>query len=196
MNQKGEVTFTFILLMVVINSVLLLFGLRLHFNWLNLENRSKVFLCAKEYKEESSLFINKVEKLNWVIKNTDQAQKVAMFIPYLWPYVGKAEKVKTASKFLQSKYLADYLITITKLKKKKCPIPLGEYTSPYILGANLGFQRDQHDQAKLRKKTWNAIIKLSNHQVQLQYKIVKKGLWKTVEISSSEKMARAYLALF
>jgi len=190
MNQKGEATLTLILLMVVINSVLLLYGLRLHHNWQKIEARSKIFLCTKEIKEETVLFVENIEKLNWLIRNTDKAEKVAYFIPFVWAYIGKAKKIKLVAKSLQLKSLTQYLITLKNIKKKNCPIPLKDFISPYKLGMNLGFQRDQFEQTLLRKNKWTSNLKLSDYQILLQYEINRQALWPKLQVLSLEKKGK------
>lgn len=153
-NQRGEAILFCVLVLVALSGLLTLCGLKLQYKFGLMQKRTNLFLCVKEAKGELNNYMKAMGRLNWVLKNVTKAQKVAIFFPPLWPYVGNAEKLKQAAKSLQGARLAVYGVKIAKLKSSGCPMDPRMVLNPFILGADFGFQRKLGGAAILRSKKW------------------------------------------
>jgi hypothetical protein len=153
-NQKGEALLFCVLVLVALSGLLTLCGLKLQHSFNLMEKRTNLFLCVKEAKGELTNYMKAMGRLNWMLKNVTKAQKVAIFFPPLWPYVGNAEKLKRAAKGLQTTSLALYSSKLAKLKLKGCPLDPQMVLNPYKLGGDFGFQRSLGGGAILRSKKW------------------------------------------
>jgi hypothetical protein len=153
-NQKGEALLFCVLVLVALSGLLTLCGLKLQHSFNLMEKRTNLFLCVKEAKGELTIYMKAMGRLNWMLKNVTKAQKVAIFYPPLWPYLGNAEKLKRVAKGLQATSLALYSSKLAKLKLKGCPLDPQMILNPYKLGSDFGFQRSLAGEAILRSKQW------------------------------------------
>ena len=153
-NEKGEALLFCVLVLVALSGLLTLCGLKLQHSFNLMEKRTNLFLCVKETKGEFHIYMKAMGRLNWMLKNVTKAQKVAIFFPPLWPYVGNAEKLKRAAKGLQAMTLAAYTTKISQIKLKGCPLDPHMVLNPYQLGTDSGFQRSLGGEAILRSKKW------------------------------------------
>lgn len=153
-NQKGDAILFCVLILVALSGLLTLTGLRLELSLRQMEKRTELFLCVKEAKGELGVFLKTMGRLNWVLKNISRSQMVAVFIPYLWPYVGQAEELKKFVKISQEALLVSYQIKLADLMRRHCPLDPRTFPTPYELGADYGFSRTPEGAAKLKVKTW------------------------------------------
>jgi hypothetical protein len=153
-DERGEAILFCVLVLVALSGLLTLCGLKLQHSFRLMEKRTNLFLCVKEAKGELNNYMKSMGRLNWLLKNVTKAQKIALFFPPLWPYVGNAEKLKRAAKSLQATSLAVYGTKLTKLKIIGCPLDPQMVLNPYRLGSDFGFQRKLGGEAILRSKKW------------------------------------------
>lgn len=153
-NERGEATLFCVLILVALSGLLTLCSLELQHAFTKLQKRTNLFLCVKETKGELNLYVTRMGRLNWIIKNTSRAQIIALLFPPLWPHIGNAQKLKKIAKTLQVMSTAPYFTKLAKLKRRGCPIDPQMLLTPYILGSDFGFKRTLEGAAKQRKSKW------------------------------------------
>lgn len=187
-NQKGEAILFCILLLVALSGLLTLCGLKMQKSFQLMQKRTHLFLCVKETKGEVHQYLKNMGRLNWVLKNISKAQLVAVFIPYLWPFVGNAEKLKKAVKVYQAALLIPYGIKMKQLASR-CPIDPRLYLNPFTLGSSYGFSRSADGAAKLRSKKWTYYFLLKPYVLNLNIDASKlEALHPKIEYQAQEKL--------
>ncbi len=157
MNQKGEAVLFCVLILVVLSGLLTLCGLELQSSFRLLEKRTKLFLCAKEAKEELHQYLKISGQTNWGLKNTSKAQIIAAFIPGLQGVAIEAEKLKKILKGMQNVALSKYLFKISALKSKGCPIDPQSFMTPFLF-EGMKYRRGLQEEIILRKHQWTYIF--------------------------------------
>lgn len=152
-NQRGDITLMSCLLIFVTMSLVLLCSLELKKNFRLMEQRTKLFLCAKETKGEFHEYMKFMGRTNWGIKNIEKAAIVMMFIPGAQGAALSAKKLKKLLKHSQNIKLVSYLKTLHDIKKKGCDLDPRLYLTPFHLNGFL-YSRDHNGAAKLRKNQW------------------------------------------
>jgi len=149
MNQRGEMLSLSTLLILVMSSFLILCSLELRKEHLELKNRSRLFLCTKEFKGELTSFMSQMGRTNWAIKNLDQLSKASLLIPGFQGVAMKSAKARKLIILYQNTLLISYLKKLGALKGKSCPIAHEIFKTPYQITFT-GFIRDKLGGALLR----------------------------------------------
>lgn len=169
MNQRGEMTLSAALILLVMATLVLLCALELRRSFSHLEKRTKLFLCLKETKGEFVEFMKFMGRTNWGIKNTNRAKLIMLFIPGLQGASMEAEKLKKTLQYIQEGRFLLYLKTISRLKAKGCPLDPRLALTPFESGARL-FNRDAEGAVKLKEKEWNYYFYTKPYFVELSFK--------------------------
>jgi hypothetical protein len=149
MNERGDITLFTCLIIFAFVSILLLSALELKRSFHHLQQRTKLFLCIKESKEEIHDFMTFIGRTNWGIKNINKASMIMMFIPGLQGASMNAQKMKKILQNLQTTKITMYLNSIKRLKQKKCQMDPRIYLTPVKVG-----QRTAEGALILRSKEW------------------------------------------
>lgn len=153
MNERGEMSLIFVVLIAGMTSVLILCALRLQKSFRHLEKRTELFLCVKEAEGELVRYMKFMGRTNWAIKNVDKAKLIMMFIPGLQGGALEAEKAKKTLILLQNGRLIPYLKKVSELKSRACPLDPGILITPFMLSGAV-YQRSADGTARLRKEKW------------------------------------------
>jgi hypothetical protein len=189
MNQKGEATLLSVMILFAMSSLIVLSSLELRRSFRLLQNRTQLFLCAKETKGEIKNHLRFMGRTNWVIKNTAKAALIAVFIPGLQGAALEAEKVKKILIAAQNLELISYLKKMADLKGKGCPLDPRLLITPFELGT-LGFARDENDGAILRDQHWSYLFFFKPFTLKMEFSEADlEGLRPKVHIETSEKGA-------
>lgn len=154
MNERGEITLFCSLLIFACMGLVLLCGLELTKSFKDLEKRTELFLCAKETKGEFHSYMTFMGRTNWGIQNVNRAGLILLFIPGAQGLAMDTQKLKIYLKRIQTLKLATYLKTLSKIRKKGCPLDTRIFLTPFKLSTS-GYQRDAEGAAILRSKKWN-----------------------------------------
>lgn len=130
-----------------------------------LKERGKLMICLKEVKGESHLFIERIEKLNWGIRNADRAKYLMALFPPLIPVAANAQKAKEVMSQMQNLLLLKYLMKLGQLKIR-CRIHQETFSTPYQITAQ-GFRRNFEGVTQWRKK-WKIKINSKQEQILVQ----------------------------
>lgn len=187
MNQRGEVTLLSILSMILIFSVLTLSALKLRHSYELLQRRSKLFLCAKETKEEMNRYLIFMGRTNWGIENILKLSLIMLFIPGLQPVAANAPKARKLLQQLQNVSLVAYVQKLHQLKGKGCPIDPRMLITPFELGA-VGYIRNTSGSAKLRNKKWEYFLVKKPYLIVLSSDArTLNAVWPKLTYSATEK---------
>lgn len=173
MNQRGEVTLISCFLLLIVTSILILGSLELTRSFRLLEKRSRLLLCVKETKGEMNDFLVFMGRTNWGVKNVNRLGLIMLFIPGLQGGAVKAQKAKKYLQYIQEARVTSYLVTLSKLKKRGCPLDPRMMLTPLMLGDRL-LKRDAEGAAILREPTWNYLYLLRPYLIEIK---ISAGQW-------------------
>lgn len=164
-----------------------------HHQFKQMKARGDLMLCLKEVKGELHDFIILTERMNWAIKHIDKA-KYLVFIPGLQAVAANAEKTKKYIQKYQDFTLTQYLLKLTKLKRR-CHMSPSSFMTPYQITVS-GFRRHFDGTTQWRNEQWSLQILGQVELAQIQIKDKKSAQQKPqVTYSYSIKKVNALSVL-
>ena len=167
MNQRGEITLLSASITFLLTLLFFLTFLELKREFSFLEKRSKLFLCAKETKEELHLYLKLMGRTNWSIENLNRVKIITLIIPGTQGVALNAERLKKMLIMLQNSSLLHYFKRLNNLKKQGCPLDPQMIKTPFKLSLNL-LERNKNDAAILRSESWNYYFWLNPYLLKLK----------------------------
>lgn len=155
-NQKGNVTFYGMLLLTFMSFIFVHFIYIQQKNYLEIKDRSTVFLCQKSYINYTEKFIKHVEILNFGLKSQTAIQLIGIFFPGINLATMSSAEIKRLIQLKQQAELVSYLKNLTFLKNNQCSFDPNIYKTPYMLSV-LDFKRNTIGETIMRNKQWRQI---------------------------------------
>lgn len=172
-NQKGNITFYGMLLLLFMSYIFVHFIFRQQQNYLEIKERSKVFLCQKSLIIHTENFLKNIEILNFAMKSQAVIQTVSIFFPGMNLAALTTAQIKQLIQLKQAAELVSYLKNLTILSSKKCAIDSSAYKTPYELSI-LDFKRNSVGETILRKKEWQNKMIGKNFYLTTKFKLERK----------------------
>jgi len=169
-NERGEISLVASIILSISFSLLVLLSFKLETHHRDLKNKLRLDLCAKEVLGLSESYWVDMSKMNWAIENATKVQVVAAVIPGLQGVAMKVSKVKKALKHLQEARTVSYLIYLTKLRGKYCPIPAAFFKTPFEY-ENFLFKRNAKGVIKMRDRSWNSNFLSGPYFLRVSYQL-------------------------
>lgn len=172
-NQKGNTTFFGMLLLTFISCIFIHFIYSEQKNYLEIKDRSRVFLCQKKIIDSTEKFIKNVELLNLAIRSRTAIQIVALFFPGINLAALSSTQLKEIVQLKQRLELVAYMKNLEGLKLKKCSFEKNAYKTPYELNL-LDFKRTSSGEAIIRERQWKQKTFGKNFFLTAEYNLKQK----------------------
>ncbi len=168
-NQQGSSTCIGLMLTILLSSQLILYVLVMRAHEEKLKNRSKIYLCARQYQGHTLEYVNTTEKLNIGIRYSSRASLVASLFPGLQVLKLTSKGIKTTLQKLQTVEFLSYVKDIAFLYQKSCPPDVFQLKPIYRN------KRNFEGEKVLWKRRWKSLIFSKDLFLLINYKKGKKS---------------------
>lgn len=172
-NQKGNTTFFGMLLLTFISCIFIHFIYSEQKNYLEIKDRSQVFLCQKKIIDNTEKLIKNIELLNLAIKSRTAIQIIALFFPGVNLTTLSTTQLKEIIQLKQRFELVAYMKNLGALELKKCSFEKNVYKTPYELNL-LDFKRNSSGETILRDRQWKQKTFGKNFFLTSEYELKRK----------------------
>lgn len=157
-NQHGNITFSGLCLLFILCTIGLgVIKLKIH-NLKATKDKTKQFLCVKEYTGSLKEHFKKIQKINRYIKSLNHSKNASLFLPG-YGLVARSAFKNIENILIKSQNIIhiSYLKYLRGLNKKGCSFSAQIYKTPF---RHRGFslKRNHFNEAIAREKKWSSYI--------------------------------------
>ncbi|MBD65814.1 MAG: hypothetical protein CME62_11445 [Halobacteriovoraceae bacterium] len=192
-NQRGAINLVAICLLMLVSSLgILVLKQRIHHVKL-IQAKQHLLLCSKELNGETNNLVRMMNKTNPMLKALTLAKYGSLIIPGIGQVTHKSAKIalKSIKQFQQLKFIS-YLKNLYLIRKKKCPLSVLSFKTPYRTKVSQALLRDKFNRTVLREKKWKQVLKNKNWLIKTFY---QSNGTSTSQLRSRDNLLSHYFSL-